>query len=54
MKQPKPEQYLEKKRHSEDQFPYNTYLWTIPVDFTEAELIVIEKGSGTVLVDLTL
>lgn len=26
MKQPKPEQYHEKKRHTEDQFPYNTYL----------------------------
>ena len=25
MKQPKPEQYHEKKRHTEDQFPYNTY-----------------------------
>lgn len=61
MKQPKPEQYHEKKRHTEDQFPYNTYLCTIPDDFTEvpvhwheeAELIVIQKGSGTVLVDLT-
>ena len=61
MKQPKPEQYHEKKRHTEDQFPYNTYLCTIPDDFAEvpvhwheeAELIVIQKGSGTVLVDLT-
>ena len=61
MKQPKPEQYHEKKRHTEDQFPYNTYLCTIPDDFTEvpvhwheeAELIVIQKGSGTVFVDLT-
>ena len=61
MKQPKPEQYHEKKRHTEDQFPYNTYLCTIPDDFTEvpvhwheeAEFIVIQKGSGTVLVDLT-
>lgn len=61
MKQPKPEQYHKKKRHTEDQFPYNTYLCTIPDDFTEvpvhwheeAELIVIQKGSGTVLVDLT-
>ena len=35
MKQPKPEQYQEKKRHTEDQFPYNTYLCTIPDDFTE-------------------
>ncbi len=35
MKQPKPEQYHEKKRHTEDQFPYNTYLCTIPDDFTE-------------------
>ena len=61
MKQPKSEQYHEKKRHTEDQFPYNTYLCTIPDDFAEvpvhwheeAELIVIQKGSGTVLVDLT-
>ena len=61
MKQPKPEQYHEKKRHTEDQFPYNTYLCTIPDDFTEvpvhwheeAEFIVIQKGSGTVFVDLT-
>lgn len=50
-----------KKRHTEDQFPYNTYLCTIPDDFTEvpvhwheeAEFIVIQKGSGTVFVDLT-
>ena len=35
MKQPKSEQYHEKKRHTEDQFPYNTYLCTIPDDFAE-------------------
>lgn len=56
MKQPKPEQYHEKKRHTEDQFPYNTYLCTIPDDFTEvpvhwheeAELIVIQIGRAHV------
>ena len=52
--------YRENKIHTPDRFPYNTYLCSIPLDFTdvplhwhaEAELIVIKKGSGTVSVDL--
>ncbi len=50
----------EKKRHSSPLFPYNTYLCSIPLDFTQVpphwhediELIVIKKGLGTVSVDL--
>ena len=43
MKQPKPEQYHEKKRHTEDQFSYNTYLCTIPDDFTEVPVTGMKK-----------
>lgn len=54
------QKYRENKVHTSDSFPYNTYLCSIPLDFTnvplhwhdEAELIVIKKGSGIVLVDL--
>ena len=54
------ENYHEKKEHTTVEFPYNTYLCTIPLDFLEvpfhwheeAELIVIKKGKGVVLVDL--
>ena len=54
------QKYKENKIHTPDRFPYNTYLCTIPLDFTdvplhwhdEVELIVIKKGRGTVLVDL--
>lgn len=53
--------YHETKCHTSHEFPYNTYLCTIPLDFRsvkmhwheEAEIIVIKKGSGIVSVDLT-
>ena len=46
--------YHESKSHTSLEFPYNTYLCCIPMDFThvpihwhnEMELIVIQKGSG--------
>ena len=52
--------YQETKRHTAAAFPYNTYLCSIPLDFThvplhwhaELELIVIKKGRGFVSVDL--
>lgn len=52
--------YQERKRHTAAAFPYNTYLCSIPLDFThvplhwhaELELIVIKKGRGFVSVDL--
>ena len=52
--------YHETKEHTSAEFPYNTYLCTIPLDFSfvpthwheEMELIVIKKGSGRVSVDL--
>ncbi len=51
--------YHETKTHTEEDFPYNTYLCSIPRSFTrvplhwhgELELIVIKKGTGTVSVD---
>lgn len=51
--------YHETKTHTSVEFPYNTYLCSIPRDFTqvplhwhdEMELIVIQKGSGCVSVD---
>jgi AraC-like DNA-binding protein/mannose-6-phosphate isomerase-like protein (cupin superfamily) len=54
------EVYHETKAHTTPDFPYNTYLCSIPLDFpevkahwhNEAELIVIQKGSGIVEVDL--
>lgn len=53
--------YRENKKHTPDDFPYNTYLCTIPLDFgevklhwhEEAELIIVKKGEGKVSVDLT-
>jgi len=52
--------YHEKKAHSSADFSYNTYLCSIPLDFSfvpshwheDMELIVIKKGNGTVTVDL--
>lgn len=52
--------YHETKSHTSADFPYNTYLCSIPLDFSsvpthwheEMELIVIKKGSGKVTVDL--
>ncbi|SHK65847.1 AraC family transcriptional regulator [Hespellia stercorisuis] len=54
------QQLLENKKHTGDSFPYNTYLCTIPLDFSNVpthwhddfEFIVIKKGAGTVHVDL--
>jgi AraC-like DNA-binding protein/mannose-6-phosphate isomerase-like protein (cupin superfamily) len=54
------ENYEEKKVHCEDEFPYNTYLCTIPLDFTsvpthwhnEYEIIYVKKGQGTISLDL--
>lgn len=53
------ENYHEEKQHGEADFPYNTYLCTIPLDFLEVpahwhdeiELIYIKKGTGVVSVD---
>lgn len=55
------ETYHENKSHTMPDFPYNTYLCSIPLDFpeivthwhNEAELIVIKKGCGIVEVDLS-
>ncbi len=52
--------YHEIKQHTPPDFPYNTYLCSIPLDFDhvsmhwheEMEIIVIKKGSGIVYVDL--
>lgn len=51
--------YHETKSHTHAEFPYNTYLCSIPLDFSrvplhwheELELIVIKKGQGRVSVD---
>lgn len=61
MKQTQYETYHETKRHTPEDFPYNIYLCSIPLDFmqvpthwhTEMELIVIKKGEGMVSVNLT-
>ena len=53
--------YHETKSHTTAEFPYNTYLCSIPMDFpsvplhwhSELELIVIKKGRGIVSADLT-
>ena len=52
--------YHETKSHTAADFPYNTYICSIPADFpsvplhwhSELELIVIKKGRGIVSVDL--
>jgi AraC-like DNA-binding protein/mannose-6-phosphate isomerase-like protein (cupin superfamily) len=54
------ENYEEKKTHGEDEFPYITYLCTIPLDFTsvpthwhnEYEIIYVKKGQGVISLDL--
>lgn len=54
------QQLLEDKIHTDNRFPYNTYLCSIPLDFScvpthwhdEIELIIIKKGEGIVQVDL--
>ena len=53
------ENYHEKKSHGSPLFPYNTYLCSIPLDFShvplhwhdELELIYIKKGTVTITVD---
>lgn len=58
---PEYESYHEHKSHFEADFPYNTYLCSIPVDFMqvplhwhdEVEFIYIKKGCGTISVDFT-
>jgi AraC-like DNA-binding protein len=52
--------YHEEKSHTAADFPYNTYLCSIPLDFSivpshwheEIELIAIKKGSGRISVNL--
>lgn len=52
--------YHETKKHTPEDFPYNTYLCSIPLDFqsvklhwhNEVEIIVIKKGMGIISVDL--
>lgn len=54
------ENYHEDKTHGDLEFPYNTYLCSIPLDFPrvplhwhdEMELIYVKKGSGRITVDL--
>ena len=54
------ENYHETKSHSTLDFPYNTYICTIPLDFEkvalhwhdEVEIIYIKKGCGQVNLDL--
>lgn len=54
------ELYHEVKEHSPLDFPYNTYLCSIPLDFKsvnihwhdDVEIIVIKKGEGIISVDL--
>ena len=61
MKQTQYETYHETKKHTSEDFPYNIYLCSIPLDFIqvpthwhkEMELIVIKKGEGSVSVNLT-
>ena len=56
---PEYESYHEKKTHFDSGFPYNTYLCSIPLDFSqvplhwhdEIELIYIKKGSGSLSIN---
>ncbi len=58
---PEYESLHEKKQHFDAEFPYNTYLCSIPLDFLqvplhwhdEIELIYVKKGNGIICVDLT-
>ena len=60
MRQTKYDTYHETKKHTSEEFPYNTYLCSIPLDFTlvplhwhtEMEIIAIKKGEGIVCVNL--
>ena len=52
--------FHEAKTHTSHDFPYNTYVCAIPLDFhyvpihwhEEMEIIVIKKGAGIVTVNL--
>lgn len=54
------ENYEEKKTHGNNNFPYVTYVCSIPIDFTcvpnhwhnEFEIIYIKKGKGLISIDL--
>ena len=54
--------YHENKPHVEADFPYNTYLCSIPLDFSsvslhwheETEIIYIKKGEGKINIDLEI
>lgn len=54
------ERSQETKLHGHDDFPFNIYLCSIPLDFTvvpahwhhDMEIIYIKKGTGTIMVDL--
>lgn len=53
--------YQETKKHGDIEFPYNTYLCTLPLDFDrvplhwhdEVEIIYVKKGHAYITVDLT-
>ena len=61
MQIPEYENYHETKSHSTPDFPYNTYICSIPLDFEkvplhwhdEVEIIYIKKGRGRVTLDFT-
>ena len=61
MQIPEYENYHETKSHSDPDFPYNTYLCSIPLDFdevplhwhNEVEIIYIKKGRGRVTLDFS-
>lgn len=61
MQIPEYESYHENRAYFDRDFPYNTYLCSIPLDFPnvplhwhdEAEFIYIKKGSGQISVDLS-
>ena len=61
MQIPEYENYHETKSHSAPDFPYNTYICSIPLDFEkvplhwhdEVEIIYIKKGRGRVTLDFT-
>lgn len=58
---PEYEKYQETKQHGDVTFPFDIYICTIPLDFSqvlehwheEMEIIYIKKGNGIVTVDLT-
>lgn len=56
---PEYENLRETKKHSETLFPFNTYICSIPLDFSdvpmhwhnEMEIIYVKKGKGTITLD---